>query len=152
MKREISNIIENWLNKEKRYPLIIYGARQVGKTYIIENYFNHSAYNFHKVNFLENKELKNILNESNNIIETFKDIALKENINLESENTVIFFDEIQESQNTFEGLKFLTISFPKIKIICAGSLLGVWINKLSFSFPVGYVEEYTMYPLSFKEF
>jgi len=152
MQRLIGEYIESWAAKDKKYPLIIDGARQVGKTYIIENTLNNGYNKFYKYDLLRNTEILNMFENSSDLVNTLKQLALLDKIDLYSKKTVIFFDEIQRSPKIIEGLKYFYLEFPSLNIICSGSLLGVMLKKMDISYPVGYVEELIMYPLNFKEF
>lgn len=101
---------------------------------------------------LEQQEVKDFFENALNIKEAISTFALANNIDLTSEDTIIFFDEIQKSEKLIESLKYFHTNYPNIDIIAAGSLLGVSLKKLEASFPLGYVSEQEMFPLNFEEF
>ena len=151
MKREIYKKLLDWKNKKQRKPLILQGARQVGKTYIIKEFGNKEYNNFYYFNFEQNKNLESLFNEDlnpNNIIENLS-IYIGEKI--KSENTLIFFDEIQVAEKVLTSLKYFQEQANEFHIVAAGSLLGVSVAKAS-SFPVGKVNFMKMYPMNFYEF
>ncbi|MCL2222653.1 MAG: ATP-binding protein [Oscillospiraceae bacterium] len=153
MKRKISAKLLAWKNKTSgRMPLLIYGARQVGKTYIINEfgkehyesvaYFNLETNNTVSSYFSENIEPERILM----FLETQAQMQIIPG------ETLIIFDEIQTCERALTSLKYFNELAPEYHIIGAGSLLGVAINREKFSFPVGNVDSITLYPLDFEEF
>ncbi len=150
MKRLITEKLINWKNKETKKPLIINGARQVGKTYIIkkfgEEFFDDMIY----INFETNHELNSLINDNITPFYIIEKIELYFNKKI-GKNTLIFFDEIQASERALTSLKYFCEE-TEYNIIAAGSLLGVAINREDYSFPVGKVEVLQMHPLSFEEF
>lgn len=152
MKRNIYEKLLKWKDENIDMPLMIIGARQVGKTYIIkkfcENEFRKNIY----INLLEHKEIVKLFKEEISTEEKFIKLQLTLNKSIDVENTIIFFDEIQESEELISSLKYFCENERPFKIICAGSLLGVKINRFHSSFPVGKVQMLHMYPMSFDEF
>ena len=152
MKRNAMNDLIKWKNSKNRKPLLIYGARQVGKTYLVkefgEQYFKDMIY----VNFETNDIISKMFNE--NITPQFiiKNLEIVFGKVIDKENTLIFFDEIQKNTRALTSLKYFCEDAPEYHVIGAGSLLGVHIKKKDFSFPVGKVDFLTIYPLSFEEF
>ena len=151
MKRLIFEDLLKWKNKPSRKPLIIQGARQVGKTWLMtdfaQQHFKHVAY----FNFENTPELQLIFKQGYNIpkILTSLQIILGNKIN--ESNTLIIFDEIQACPEALTSLKYFYEYNPKFFIFAAGSLLGVAIHQ-GVSFPVGKVEFIHLFPLSFHEF
>ncbi|MDR3216803.1 MAG: AAA family ATPase, partial [Clostridiaceae bacterium] len=151
MKRTIENKLSAWKNKQDRMPLIVLGARQVGKTYTI--------FSFGKANFAD---VAVFTLEGNSTLQKIFDLDLDpvrivgelERISLKKINrdTLIFFDEIQACKNALTSLKYFYEQMPEQPIIAAGSLLGVAVTRGEFSFPVGKVDRVTMYPMTFDEF
>lgn len=153
MRRKIYQNLLDWKNtKDNNKPLIILGARQVGKTYIINEFCKNEFVNYVKINFLENKELLNLYNLDINSENRFNKLKVLIGMDLEKENTVLFVDEIQESEIFISELKFICENYPNVKIVCAGSLLGVKLKRSQFSFPVGKVNMIQLFPLDFEEF
>ena len=151
LKRKITQKLIDWKNDKNKKCLIVNGARQVGKTYIIDDFGKNYYENYVRINFIERPELIKIFDNSLNAEEIIK--MLKVNLpefNFVPEKTLIFFDEIQVCPNAITALKFLTI-YNKYDIIVSGSLLGLSYKYVS-SFPVGYVERLTLYSLDFEEF
>lgn len=126
------------------------GARQVGKTYIVDDYFSHAFEKYIKIDLLKDPRIINMYLEKKNSDDIFETIQLEYGINFN--DTVVFFDEIQKCHKLIEDLKYLCINYPKARIICAGSLLGVSYRETNISMPVRYVIEEYMYPLDFEEF
>lgn len=152
MKREIINELIKWKNSGNRKPLVIHGARQIGKTYIVKQFGKEFYDNIIYVNFETNKELSNSIDENINAKYIINKLELFFGEKIVPENTLIFFDEIQANERALTSLKYFCEDAPEYHVIAAGSLLGVAINREKYSFPVGKVQMLNMYPLSFKEF
>jgi uncharacterized protein len=151
MERMIYSELKEWKNDPKRKPLLLQGARQIGKTFIV-NHFGKSEYkNYIRLNFEEDENLKNIFNATLDPFQIINQLGLYLNRKIEAENTLIFFDEIQVLPKAITSLKYFYENAPQFHIIAAGSLLGVSVGK-STSFPVGKVNFLTMYPMSFLEY
>ena len=152
MERKISKYLLAWKNGLYRKPLILQGARQTGKTYSILA-FGHQQYdNVAYFNFETNPDLSRNFDES---IEPAYLIPLLSRIcgqTITKEQTLIFFDEVQLCERALTSLKYFCESAPEYHIIVAGSLLGVAVNRETFSFPVGKVDMKTLYPMDFEEF
>lgn len=152
MKRKVGKLLSEWKNSPKRKPLIINGARQVGKTYIVEKF---GKENYQSILYL-NMEIEDALGK---FLETelspekiVQYLEATKGIDIKVEETLIFFDEIQACERALTSLKYFYEQMPEYHIIAAGSLLGVAINRQKYSFPVGKVNEINMYPLDFEEF
>lgn len=152
MKRKIYNELIKWKKEDINTPLMVVGARQIGKTYTIDEFCKNEFTNYIYINLLNNKEIIEIFKENINTEEKIKKMELSLGHTIDYENTIIFFDEIQESEELISALKFFCESKVSYKIICAGSLLGVKINRFHPSFPVGKVRIINMYPMNFEEF
>jgi len=152
MKRKISKSLLDWKNSKSRMPLIINGARQVGKTYIVEQFGKEHYENVLYLN-MEIETTLCIFIETElapkKIIQYLEATKMQEIVPGE---TLIFFDEIQACERALTSLKYFCEQMPEHHIIAAGSLLGVAINREKYSFPVGKVNEINMYPLDFEEF
>jgi predicted AAA+ superfamily ATPase len=148
------NIIESlleWKNKLLRKPLIIQGARQVGKTWLMREFGAAFYKNTVYLNFDDMRELHELFTpnlDTTRIIVSLRHIA---DIKIEPENTLIIFDEIQECNRALASLKYFCENAPEYHIIAAGSFLGVALHEGN-TFPVGKVEIKTLYPLTFFEF
>ena len=151
MKRDFYDKLMYWKNEDILTPLLVIGARQVGKTYIIEKFCKEQFKDYIYINLFDNPEVINVFKQSINTQEKVNQFImyLHRDIN---EDTVIFIDEVQKSEELLSSMKwFCENEFP-YKIILAGSLLGVTLLKLKKVFPVGKVHFEYMYPMSFKEF
>lgn len=152
MKRDIIDNLIKWKNSENRKPLIIHGARQVGKTYIIKEFGKQYYGNTIYVNFETNKELSTQIGDSIDAKYIINKLELFYGEKIIPGKTLIFFDEIQANERALTSLKYFCEDAKEYHIIAAGSLLGIAINRKDYSFPVGKVQMMNMYPLSFKEF
>ena len=152
MERKMSKVLLEWKKDDNRMPLIIHGARQVGKTYTIlsfgKQYYKNVAY----INFEDNIEMAKIFEQDLEIDRIVKELSVKLGISILEEDTLIFFDEIQACERALTSLKYFSESNSKYHVISAGSLLGIAINRQNYSFPVGKVKMLTLYPLDFEEF
>lgn len=152
MKREIINDLIKWKESKTRKPLIIHGARQVGKTYIVKQFGKENYDNLIYVNFETNKELSSQISDSIDAKYVINKLELFYGEKIVPGKTLIFFDEIQANERALTSLKYFYENAPEYHIIAAGSLLGIAINRENYSFPVGKVQMINMYQLSFKEF
>ena len=152
MKRKIYDELLNWKKNNIDTPLMVVGARQIGKTYIINEFCKKEFNKYIYINLFEDKNIINIYNEEISSTEKFQKLELYLGKKIDLDNTIIFFDEIQESEELISSLKFFCESNRPFKIICAGSLLGVKINRFKKSFPVGKVRILEMNSMSFDEF
>ena len=152
MYREIINDLIEWKESKTRKPLIVDGARQVGKTYIIKQFGKEYYDNLIYVNFETNQEMSSQIAETIDVNYIINKLELFYGEKIIPEKTLIFFDEIQANERALTSLKYFCEDAPEYHIIAAGSLLGIAINREKYSFPVGKVQMINMYPLSFKEF
>ncbi len=140
-----------WKNRKDRMPLIIKGARQVGKTWLMkafgERHFKKVAY----INFDNNKRMAELFNGDYDIKRIITGVQIESGTTITKEDTLLIFDEIQEVPRAVSSLKYFYENKPEYAIIAAGSLLGVALHP-STSFPVGKVDFLTLYPMSFIEF
>ena len=151
MQRKFWNELLMWKEQNLKIPLMVIGARQIGKTYIINKFCKENFKNYIYINLMDNERIIEIFNEPINTEEKIKKMELYLN-RLITEDTVIFFDEIQESEKLISALKYFCESEFPYKIVCAGSLLGVKLKRFNSSFPVGKVIIKYMYPMTFEEF
>ena len=152
MYRKIYQDLLNWKNSNIEKPLMIIGARQIGKTYIIDEFCKKEFKEYIYINLLEQTEIIKIFKEEINTAEKFNRMKIYLDKDIDLENTIIFFDEVQESEEIISALKYFNESEEPFKIICAGSLLGVKLKRMHSSFPVGKVKMLNMYPMDFEEF
>jgi predicted AAA+ superfamily ATPase len=151
MKRTEAAKLIKWKNSNSRKPLIIRGARQVGKTWLMKAFGREEYTQCAYVNFESNKALKNIFEDDFNISRIIMALQIETGLTIEAGNTLIILDEIQEAPGALTSLKYFYENAPEYHIISAGSLLGVALNGPT-SFPVGKVDFLDLYPLSFTEF
>lgn len=152
MERLIKQKLIEWKNKENRKPLIIYGARQIGKTYTILDFGNTEYDNVVYCNFEGDKELAKLFKMTLDPVTIINNLQAYFSVTISKGGTLIIFDEIQASEEAMTSLKYFNEQANEYHIIAAGSLLGLAINRSHFSFPVGKVEFLNMYPMSFEEF
>lgn len=154
MERKFYNELMDWKNRNMLKPLMVLGARQVGKTYIISKFCKNEFKEYVYINLLENKNIIDIFENNMSFAEKVKklELELNEKITNENNDKIIFIDEIQESEALISDLKAFAESEEKYNIIAAGSLLGVKINRFKSSFPVGKVEIKQMFPMDFEEY
>ena len=152
MERKMSKKLQEWKNDKDKMPLIIYGARQVGKTYTILTFGKEHYKNVAYINFEDNSEMAKIFEQDLKIERIIKELSVKLGITIFEEDTLIFFDEIQSCERALTSLKYFAESSMKYNVIAAGSLLGIAVNRQKYSFPVGKVKMLTLYPLDFEEF
>ncbi|MCK9223919.1 MAG: ATP-binding protein [Candidatus Muirbacterium halophilum] len=151
MYRSALEFLKKWKDNKNRKPLIIRGARQVGKTWLMK-FFGKTYYkNVVYVNFDNNKQMKELFYKDFRIERIITGIELYSKNKVNSDNTLLIFDEIQEVPEALASLKYFNENSPEYNIICAGSLLGVALHSGT-SFPVGKVEFFDLFPLSFFEF
>ncbi len=140
-----------WKEKKNRKPMILKGARQVGKTWLMKEfgrrYFKYTAY----VNFDNNKYMRNVFENDYDVERILLAVNIATGTKIVPEETLIIFDEIQENPKAIASLKYFYENAPEYAVIAAGSLLDVAIHK-GVSFPVGKVDTLELNPLSFREF
>lgn len=151
MKRKILSKLIEWKNKKNRKPLIVNGARQVGKTYILKEFGSHYYEKMAYVNCDKNKTLDKIFSQDYNISRILLSLSAILHVNIEPENTLIIFDEIQENPTVLNSLKYFCEDASQYHVAVAGSLLGISLHRDT-SFPVGKVDMIKMYPMTFDEF
>ena len=146
MYRKIEEILLDW-KKNPTMPLMLVGARQTGKTYILEDFCKKNYNNYIYINLEKENDIAEIFNKTLEPDDIIEKIKILKNINFNVEDTIIFLDEIQVSEKAITSLKYFCESQLPYKIVCAGSLLGVKINRFSSSFPVGKVMIKYLYQL-----
>ncbi len=150
MKRFITDKLLKWKNSNNRKPLILKGARQVGKTYILKEFGDKNYENVAYFNFDHDEGLASLFNDTKEPIRIIEQLSLAIGKKISPETTLIIFDEIQECPNALNSLKYFCEEASEYHIACAGSLLGIRLSKTSF--PVGKVEFLNLYPMTFSEF
>ena len=153
MKRKITDYFIRWKNqKSGRMPLLVYGARQVGKTYAIRSFGQQYYQNVAYFNLETNQAVSAYFSGSIEPKRIIQYLELESGERIEPDETLIVFDEIQSCERALTALKYFHEEAPEYHIICAGSLLGVAVNRDQYSFPVGNVDSVTLYPMDFEEF
>ncbi len=150
MKRQITKQLLYWRDNLRRKPLILHGARQVGKTYSLLKFGKKYYPAFHYVNFEQDEQLSAIFKQDLQPKRIIKELSFYLDCKINSESDLLILDEIQECPRAISSLKYFQEEMPAQAICAAGSLLGVHLGDASF--PVGKVEFLDMYPLSFPEF
>ena len=150
MERYIYKKLTEWKDNKNRKPLILEGARQVGKTWILKEFGRKEYQKFAYINCDNNAQIKNLFSDydTSRIIRGFSAIT---GVNITAGDTLIVLDEVQEAPLALTSLKYFQEDAPEYHIIVAGSLLGILLHSGS-GFPVGKTESLTLYPLSFSEF
>jgi len=151
MERDLFKHLEDWKVKSRRKPLIVMGARQVGKTYLLKKFAKAKFKNFVYFNFEENPKLTRVFEGSLKPEEILKNLTVETKTKIVPGQTLLFFDEIQECPNALNSLKYFCENAPEYHICAAGSLLGVKLIHTK-GFPVGKVDFLHLYPLGFFEF
>lgn len=151
MERLLMKQLVSWKEKKNRKPLIIRGARQVGKTWIMKEfgrrYFEHAVY----ISFDNNERMQNVFSMDFDIHRILSALKVESRMEINAGNTLLIFDEIQEVPKALTALKYFYENAPEYAIIAAGSLLGVALHEGT-SFPVGKVDFLSLYPMNFREF
>ncbi len=152
MKRLFEEKLYAWKNNTNHKPLMVIGVRQIGKTYLINKFCKENYEDYYYFNIEQETWLREIFEKTINIEEVLELLELKLAKKIDLDKSVFFFDEVQVSERFIMALKYFCEYNKKINIICAGSLLGVKINRFNNSFPVGKVQMEYMYPMNFEEF
>lgn len=143
--------LDKWKNSKNRKPLIIEGARQVGKTWIMKEFGKKSYNKTVYINFDSNVQMAELFSIDLNVERITMGLELYAGHKINPADTLIIFDEVQEVPKALSSLKYFYENAPEYHIVCAGSLLGIALHEGT-SFPVGKVDFLKLYPLSFKEF
>lgn len=152
IRRDIIERLKEWKELKGRKPILLKGARQTGKTWVMETFgrecFDYCA----KFDFDRQEELKSVFRQTKSPERIVKELALYTDVPIIEGKTLIVFDEIQECEEAFNSLKYFCEDAPGYHVIAAGSLLGVAVKRRRMTVPVGKVTIERMYPISFKEF
>ena len=151
MYRKIEEELKAWKENYKM-PLMLIGARQTGKTYILEEFCKNNFQNYVYINLDKEEDIAEVFKETIDPEKIIEKIEIIKNIVINLQDTIIFLDEIQVSERAITSLKYFCESEKPYKIVCAGSLLGVKINRFKSSFPVGKVLIKYLNPMDFEEF
>ena len=152
MKRSITNELKKWKESPNRKPLILYGARQIGKTYSVLDFGKREYANVLYCNFEGNSDLAALFEQDLDPERIVKALSALFSVQVTRGNTLLFFDEIQACERALTSLKYFNETANDYHVIAAGSLLGLAVNRGHYSFPVGKVDMLNMYPLNFEEF
>lgn len=150
--RSIIEQLKQWKNKPDRKPMMMLGARQVGKTFVLKQFgkeeFEHCAY----FSLDEENGVSDIFRRTNNPARIVEQLSFLNDTPIESGKTLLVLDEIQSCPEAISSLKYFCEQMPELAVACAGSLLGITLGHEGFSFPVGKVDHINIYPLTFSEF
>lgn len=150
MRREMTQKLVEWKSKQNRKPLIIYGARQVGKTYLVEEFAKNNYEYCYSINFEFNEDARSIFAGNLDIKTLLMQLSTYQSTPIVEGKTLFFFDEVQKCPQVLTALKVFALD-GRFDVIASGSMLGIIMHEVS-SYPVGYVESLYMRPMSFKEF
>ena len=151
MQRTAMKKLKEWKTKRNRKPLILKGARQVGKTWLMKQFGADCFKNVAYVNFDSDIRMRQIFEDDYDISRILRMINIETGVKIQPEETLIIFDEVQEAPKAISSLKYFCENAPEYAVIAAGSLLGVAIHE-GVSFPVGKVETMEIHPMSYHEF
>ena len=151
MRRFAMDQLVEWKNRKNRKPLLLKGARQVGKTWLMKQFGKEQFENTAYINFDNNHRMQAVFEDDYDIERIILAINIETKMKIEPEKTLIIFDEIQEAPRALSSLKYFCENAPEYAIIAAGSLLGVAIHK-GISFPVGKIDTMQIEPMNFREF
>ncbi len=152
MKRKIYEDLMNWKEDNSFKPLIVLGVRQCGKTYIIDEFCKNEFKSYKKINLLYDTDVIKLYTSNDPSEKKYNALKMLIDFDFDQENSVLFIDEIQECEELISELKFFNEKHSNVRIICAGSLLGVKLARFKKSFPVGKINILNMYPMDFEEF
>jgi uncharacterized protein len=151
MKRKINNTLIEWANTEKRKPLIINGARQIGKSWAVKELGRtHFKEKFCEINFERTPQLSNLFEKDLDVKRIIAELEVTLNVELENGNTLLFLDEIQNCPKAIMALRYFYEDLPNIPVVAAGSLLEFQLKYIPF--PVGRITQLEMHPMDFEEF
>lgn len=153
MQRKIYDKLLDWKNNsENNKPMMVLGVRQCGKTYIIEEFCKREYKKHYTLNLFQRADIIDLYKSRKSSSEKYLMLKSLINFDFDEKDSILFIDEIQESEELISDLKYFCEEHNNVKVICAGSLLGVKLKRLSKSFPVGKVWRLNLYPMDFEEF
>ncbi len=153
MERNIINQLQRWKNSPTRKPAVLTGVRQCGKTYVLKQFGEREFENTLYINFERDEDLSEIFDHDYRTDRILRELAIaSETTEVVPGKTLVILDEIQVCPRAITSLKYFCEDMPQLHIVAAGSLLGVAIRQKQISFPVGKVDRFYMYPMSFEEF
>lgn len=151
MYRDAIEKLEKWKNKKNRKPLIVRGARQVGKTWLMREFGRKNYEKCAYISMDENERMENVFRDAFDIDRILLALEIEAGFKITPEDTLIIFDEVQEVPRALKALKYFCEQAPQYHIMAAGSLLGIALHEGT-SFPVGKVDFLDLYPMTFREF
>ena len=151
MKRSIYNKLVEWKNRQNHKPLILNGARQVGKTYILQEFGKREYKKLAFFSLDRNQKAAEVFEKGGTTADILMALSAISQVDITPNDTLMVLDEIQDCPKALEALKFFCEDAPDVHIIVAGSLLGISLHS-GVSYPVGKVEELRLYPMNFIEF
>lgn len=152
MKRKIYADLLKWKDSEKFKPLIVLGVRQCGKTYIIEEFCKNEFMYYKKINLFEDTKVIELYKSKKSSDQKYNDLKLLLGFDFDKKDSILFIDEIQQCEELISELKYFNEKHSNVRIVCAGSLLGVKLARLTKPFPVGKITRLYLYPMDFEEF
>lgn len=152
MQRYVTQHLQEWLLSDQRKPLLMRGARQVGKTWLVHNLAEHNKRELIEINFEKNPRLYNAFTKSNEPKIILRNIELEMSLDINVENSILFLDEIQAFPELIAKLRWFYEDMPELAVIATGSLLDFVLANHTFSMPVGRISYVHINPLSFEEF
>ena len=152
IKRDIIDKLKAWKKSPRRKPLVLQGARQVGKSWALKKFGKECFEDVVYINFDTMPSVKEDFKRTKEPLKLIKSMEMMMGRAISSETTLIILDEIQECNEALNSLKYFCEDAPEYAVVCAGSLLGVALNRSGASFPVGKVDFMTLYPVSFAEY
>ncbi|MCL2888944.1 MAG: ATP-binding protein [Eggerthellaceae bacterium] len=151
MQRNLMNDLVSWKTSRNRKPLIIYGARQTGKTWLMDEFGSLHYDKVARIDFTDNERMRQVFSGDFDIPRILSQLSIEANVPITPGKTLIIFDEIQEVPRALSALKYFYEKAPELHLVAAGSLLGVALHEGT-SFPVGKVDSLRLHPMSFDEF
>ena len=151
MERFLLADLIRWKESKRRKPLLLWGARQVGKTWLMKEFGKTCYKNTVYMSFYNNRKIAEIFERDYDTKRILNALEIELHVSIEPEDTLIIFDEVQSALRVVESLKYFCEDACEYSVIAAGSLLGVALHE-EISFPVGKVDELRLYPMNFREF
>ena len=151
MERALTDDLLRWKTSANRKPLLLYGARQVGKTWLLEDFGRREYERCIRVDFLKETSLRDVFNRDLDAARIVREIGLRKNTPIDPSGTLLILDEIQEAPRALTSLKYFCEDMPDLHVAAAGSYMGIARHEGE-SFPVGKVDSLTLRPMSFLEF
>ena len=151
MERLMMMQLRKWKESRRRKPLILWGSRQVGKTWLMKEFGRVCFRNVAYVSFYNNKRIAAVFEQDYDVRRILNALEIELHMKISATDTLLVFDEVQSAMKVVESLKYFCEDAPEYAVIAAGSLLGVAVHE-GISFPVGKVDELHLYPMSFEEY